>query len=73
MCSTRRPDCGSRTPGCSRKTNCQAARSADIVGHSSLETAVDDLHDELMLLDQLNPLTTEVVRLRAASYHDCHT
>jgi hypothetical protein len=47
--------------------------SGEIGGHSSLETAVDDLHDEAMLLDELDPITTEVVRLRAANYHDCKT
>jgi hypothetical protein len=39
----------------------------------SLGDAINQLHAEAMLLDALDPLTTEVVRLRAANYHDCKT
>jgi hypothetical protein len=39
----------------------------------SIGDAINELHAEAMLLDGLDPLTTEVVRLRAANYHDCKT
>ncbi len=38
-----------------------------------LRTAVRELHAQAVRLDELDPLTTEVVRLRAANYHDCRT
>jgi hypothetical protein len=38
-----------------------------------LRTALSDLHAEAMRLDRLDPLTTELVRLRCADYHDCAT
>jgi len=40
---------------------------------SSLRSAVTELHAEAVRLDGLDPITTEVVRLRAANYHDCKT
>lgn len=40
---------------------------------SSLAAAIRELHASAMQLDQLDPLTTEIVRLRAANYHDCKT
>jgi len=40
---------------------------------SSLADAISELHASAMRLDQLDPLTTETVRLRAANYHDCET
>jgi hypothetical protein len=39
----------------------------------SLSDAISELHACAMRLDQLDPITTEMVRLRAASYHDCKT
>ncbi len=35
--------------------------------------AVRDLHAAAILLDGIDPATTELVRLRCARYHDCHT
>jgi hypothetical protein len=38
-----------------------------------LGVAVDDLHAAAMLLHALDPVTTELVRLHCARYHDCKT
>jgi len=38
-----------------------------------LGVAVDDLHASAMLLHALDPVTTELVRLHCARYHDCKT
>jgi hypothetical protein len=38
-----------------------------------LRASLTELHAEAMLLDRLEPLTTELVRLRCADYHDCAT
>jgi hypothetical protein len=46
---------------------------SDGVRAPSVGDAINELHAEAMLLDGLDPLTTEVVRLRAANYHDCKT
>jgi hypothetical protein len=40
---------------------------------AELRQALDVLHAEAMLLSSVDPLTTELVRLRCASYHDCKT
>jgi hypothetical protein len=40
---------------------------------ASLPEAIGELHASAMRLDGLDPLTTEIVRLRAANYHDCKT
>lgn len=40
---------------------------------TALRTALSDLHAQAMLLDRLDLLTTELVRLRCADYHDCAT
>lgn len=39
----------------------------------TLDEANHDVHAAAMRLDRLDPLTTEIVRLRAANYHDCKT
>jgi hypothetical protein len=39
----------------------------------SLEDALSELHASAMRLDDLDPLTTEIVRRRAATWHDCKT
>jgi hypothetical protein len=38
-----------------------------------LHEAVSDLHAAAVHLDALDPVTTELVRLRCARYHDCKT
>ena len=38
-----------------------------------LGAAVDDLHATAMQLHELDPVTTELVRLHCARYHDCKT
>jgi alkylhydroperoxidase family enzyme len=38
-----------------------------------LSRALADLHAAAMMLGELDPVTTEAVRLRAAAYHDCKT
>ena len=42
-------------------------------GEGGLVRAVRDLHAAAMRLDRVDPVTTELVRLRCARYHDCHT
>ena len=37
----------------------------------SLQRALEEWQAAVVLLDQLDPVTTELVRLRAAAYHDC--
>jgi hypothetical protein len=39
----------------------------------SLADALSELHASAMRLDDLDPLTTEIVRRRAATWHDCKT
>jgi hypothetical protein len=39
----------------------------------SLPDALTELHASAMRLDGLDPLTTEIVRRRAAGWHDCKT
>jgi alkylhydroperoxidase family enzyme len=43
------------------------------VAPKPLGDAVDDLHASAMLLHALDPVTTELVRLHCARYHDCKT
>jgi hypothetical protein len=38
-----------------------------------LAAALDAYQDAVVLLAALDPVTTELVRLRCARYHDCHT
>jgi AhpD family alkylhydroperoxidase len=38
---------------------------------ASLEAAVSEMHAAAMRLDRVDPVTTELVRLRAADYHHC--
>jgi hypothetical protein len=42
-------------------------------GAADLHGAVDDLHAAAVHLPALDPVTTELVRLRCARYHDCKT
>lgn len=39
----------------------------------SLRAALESWSRAVMDLDSLDPITTEVVRLRCAHFHDCHT
>ena len=39
----------------------------------SLRTALDEWQASVVVLDRMDPVTTELVRLRAAAYHDCRT
>lgn len=39
----------------------------------ALSGALDAYQDAVVLLTGLDPVTTELVRLRCARYHDCHT
>jgi hypothetical protein len=53
-------------------------RSEDAGGLPPVEAkplgeAVDDLHAAAMQLHELDPVTTELVRLHCARYHDCKT
>ena len=43
------------------------------VGQQPLDAAVDGLHAAAMRLHALDPVTTELVRLHCARYHDCKT
>ena len=38
---------------------------------ASLQRALEEWQASVVLLDQMDPVTTELVRLRAAAYHDC--
>ena len=42
-------------------------------GDARLGTALGDWQAAVVLLDAVDPLTTELVRLRCANHHDCHT
>jgi hypothetical protein len=50
-----------------------AGGSLDPVELQPLGVALDRLHAAAMLLDGLDPTTTELVRLHCARYHDCKT
>jgi AhpD family alkylhydroperoxidase len=39
----------------------------------SLRNALDEWQASVVVLDRIDPVTTELVRLRAAAYHDCRT
>ena len=39
----------------------------------ALAAALDRYQEEVVLLTRLDPVTTELVRLRCARQHDCHT
>jgi len=43
------------------------------VEERELGAAIDDLHAAAMQLSSLDPVTTELVRLHCARYHDCKT
>jgi hypothetical protein len=49
------------------------AAPVDVPVPESLGGAVAEVHAQAMLLERLDWLTTETVRLRAAHYHDCKT
>ncbi len=38
-----------------------------------LAAALDRYQEEVVLLTKLDPVTTELVRLKCARHHDCHT
>ncbi len=40
---------------------------------SEVRTALDAWQRSVVVLDVLDPVTTEIVRLRCARHHDCHT
>ena len=40
---------------------------------ASLQHALEEWQSSVVLLDRLDPVTTELVRLRAAANHDCRT
>jgi hypothetical protein len=39
----------------------------------SFGKALSRWQEEVVCLDELDPVTTEIVRLRCAQHHDCHT
>jgi hypothetical protein len=41
--------------------------------HPELQRALVDWQAAAVRLNQVDPLTTELVRLRCAQHHDCHT
>lgn len=57
------PGSGSRSG-----TGTRSSAAALTLAEANLE-----LHARAMQLDRLDPLSTEIVRLRAANYHDCKT
>jgi hypothetical protein len=42
-------------------------------GARELNRALSEWQAAVVRLDAVDPVTTEVVRLRCASHHDCHT
>jgi len=42
-------------------------------GDKHLTAALSEWQAAVVCLDQVDPITTELVRLRCANYHDCHT
>jgi hypothetical protein len=42
-------------------------------GDGRLRRALGEWQASVVRLDALDPLTTELVRLRCARHHDCHT
>jgi hypothetical protein len=50
-----------------------ADRAATPVERRPLPGALEDLHAAAMRLQSLDPVTTELVRLHCARYHDCKT
>jgi hypothetical protein len=40
---------------------------------SALSTALAEFAAAAVRNDEVDPVTTELVRLRCATYHDCHT
>lgn len=47
--------------------------SAGVRGSSDLRSALNTWQATVMRLDAVDPVTTELVRLRCATHHDCHT
>ena len=52
-----------RTPRIAPGTRCDPA----------LSTALAEFAAAAVRNDEIDPVTTELVRLRCAAYHDCHT
>lgn len=54
-----------------------AARAAridpSVRGDAPLRRALGDFAAAAVRNDEVDPITTELVRLRCAAYHDCHT
>jgi hypothetical protein len=46
---------------------------AEASGDAELRRALGVWQAAVVRLDAVDPLTTELVRLRCASHHDCHT
>lgn len=42
-------------------------------GDDALRRALGEFQAVVVRLDALDPATTEIVRLRCADHHDCHT
>ena len=43
------------------------------VGHRALHRALGEFAAAAVRNEAVDPITTELVRLRCAAYHDCHT
>jgi hypothetical protein len=55
-------------------TTTRSRRIADGVrGDTVLRRALGEWQAAVVRLDALDPVTTELVRLRCADHHDCHT
>lgn len=42
-------------------------------GNAALRRSLGSFAASVVRLGELDPVTTEIVRLRCAEYHDCHT
>ncbi len=47
--------------------------SPGVVADGRLRQALAAWQAAVVLIDGVDPVTTELVRLRCAQYHDCHT
>ncbi len=55
------------------RTQVQRRISSGRHGNADLAAALGEWQASVVCLDTVDPLTTELVRLRCANHHDCHT
>jgi AhpD family alkylhydroperoxidase len=55
------------------RTNHERRIPPGVRATDSLHRALEEWQASVVVLDRMDPVTTELVRLRAAAYHDCRT